>query len=71
MSYKVEEFLREDGSSPYEEWFMRLDAVAAVKITNMALTRDFKETIKKRATCDLDFSKALLHEAVDLLLDGD
>jgi len=37
----------------------------------MALTRDFKETIKKRVDCDPDFAKLLLHEAVDLLLDGD
>ena len=37
----------------------------------MALTRDFKETVKKRVECDPDFAKALLHEAVDLMLDGD
>jgi len=37
----------------------------------MALTRDFKETIKKRVECDPDFAKSLLHEAVDLMLDGD
>lgn len=37
----------------------------------MALTRDFKETIKKRVECDPDFAKSLLHEAIDLLLDGD
>jgi hypothetical protein len=33
MSYKVEEYLREDGTSPYEEWFMGLDTVVAAKIT--------------------------------------
>jgi len=37
----------------------------------MGLTRDFKETIKKRVECDPDFTKALLHEAVNLMLDGD
>ena len=37
----------------------------------MALTRDFKDTVKSRAKSDPDFSKALLHEAIDLLLDGD
>jgi len=37
----------------------------------MALTRDFKATVKKRVDCDPDFAKALLHEAVDLMLDGD
>ncbi len=37
----------------------------------MALTRKFKETVKARAQRDLDFRKALLVEAVDLLLEGD
>ncbi|GAB7026053.1 hypothetical protein [Geotalea toluenoxydans] len=37
----------------------------------MALTRDFKETIKKRAEQDPDFAKTLLNEAIELLLDGD
>jgi DNA-binding phage protein len=37
----------------------------------MGLTRDFKETVKKRVQDDPEFAKALLHEAVDLLLDGD
>ncbi len=37
----------------------------------MALTRDFKETIKKRMESDPDFAKALLGEAIDLMLDGD
>jgi putative addiction module killer protein len=37
MSYKVEEYLREDGTSPYEEWFMGLDTIAAAKITVVKL----------------------------------
>lgn len=37
MSYKVEEYLREDGTSPYEEWFMRLEALTAAKITTVKL----------------------------------
>ena len=37
----------------------------------MALTRDFKETVKKRVDGDPEFAKALLHEAVNLMLDGD
>ena len=37
MSYKVEEYLREDGTSPYEEWFMGLDTIAATKITIVKL----------------------------------
>lgn len=37
MNFKVEEYLREDGTSPYEEWFMRLDTIAAAKITTVKL----------------------------------
>ncbi len=37
MSYKVEEYLREDGASPYEDWFMGLDTMAAAKITTVKL----------------------------------
>ena len=37
MSFKVEEYLRDDGTSPYEEWFMGLDTVAAAKITIVKL----------------------------------
>lgn len=29
---KVEEYLREDGTSPYKKWFDNLDAIAAAKI---------------------------------------
>jgi len=37
----------------------------------MALTREFKETVKARAQRDPEFRKAMLVEAVDLLLEGD
>ena len=37
----------------------------------MPLTRDFKETIKARASGDKAFRAALLAEAVELLLNGD
>ena len=37
----------------------------------MPLTRDFKETIRKRARRDAAFREALLKEAVDALLSGD
>ena len=37
MAFKVEEYLREDGTSPYERWFMELDTVAAAKITIVKL----------------------------------
>lgn len=32
MTVQVVELLREDGTSPYAEWFERLDAVAAAKV---------------------------------------
>lgn len=32
MGYKVLEYLRENGTSPYAEWFMELDTSAAAKI---------------------------------------
>ncbi len=37
----------------------------------MALTRDFKETVKKRVEHDPDVAKALLQEAIDGILDGE
>ncbi|MBX9467582.1 transcriptional regulator [Rhizobium sp. WL3] len=37
----------------------------------MALTRDFKETVRDRAQADPAFRAALLSEAVELLLSGD
>jgi DNA-binding phage protein len=37
----------------------------------MALTREFKDTVKARATADPAFRAALLTEAVELLLSGD
>jgi putative addiction module killer protein len=33
MSLRVEEYIREDGSIPYLEWFETLDAQAAAKVT--------------------------------------
>jgi DNA-binding phage protein len=40
-------------------------------MVDMALTRDFKETVMKRVEHDPDFARALLREAIDLILDGD
>lgn len=37
----------------------------------MALTRDFKETVRNRAKADSAFRAALLSEAIELLLSGD
>lgn len=30
---KVQEYIREDGSNPYQQWFDSLDAIAAAKVT--------------------------------------
>jgi putative addiction module killer protein len=35
---KVQEYIKEDGTSPYEEWFNNLDHMAAAKIT-VAISR--------------------------------
>ena len=37
----------------------------------MALTKEFKETVKARAERDASFREALLSEAVNLLISGD
>ena len=37
----------------------------------MALTRDFRETIRDRAQQEPKFRKALLREAIELMLSGD
>lgn len=37
----------------------------------MALTRDFKETVKERAARDPAFAKAMLDEAATAFLDGE
>ena len=33
MALRVEEYVRPDGSSPFRQWFDRLDATAAAKVT--------------------------------------
>jgi len=40
-------------------------------IRTMALTRDFRETIRERAQQEPKFRKALLREAIELMLSGD
>jgi DNA-binding phage protein len=40
-------------------------------VNNMALTRDFKQTIQARVRRDPAFRKELLREAIDCLLVGD
>ena len=44
MHIEVREYLTEDGSSPYKEWFDSLDAQAAAKITTAKLRLELGNT---------------------------
>ena len=33
MKIRIEEYIRDDGANPYQEWFNSLDAQAAAKVT--------------------------------------
>ena len=44
MTIRVEEYLREDGSSPYRQWFDGLDARAAAKVTTAQLRIEMGNT---------------------------
>jgi putative addiction module killer protein len=44
MRLKVEEYLRSDGSSPYQEWFDRLDPQSAAKIATAKLRLELGNT---------------------------
>lgn len=33
MKVKVEQYLQEDGTSPFEKWFVKLNAIAAAKVS--------------------------------------
>ena len=37
MTFQILELLREDGTSPYAEWFDRLDAAAATKVATATI----------------------------------
>ena len=62
------EYLDPQGRSPYARWFEGLNENAE---SDMALTRDFKETILARAQRDPRFRQALFTEAIDAYLAGD
>jgi DNA-binding phage protein len=80
MSCQIKELLLADGGSPFAAWFGSLEAVAAratgptlsgsVEV-NMALTRDFKETVAARVHSDPAFAQALLDEAITLFVNGE
>ncbi len=44
MTIKVEEYLREDGSSPYKQWFDHLSSQAAAKVTVAKLRMELGNT---------------------------
>ncbi len=44
MKIRVEEYIRPDGSSPYGDWFDRLDAQAAAKVTTAKLRMELGNT---------------------------
>ena len=44
MPIRVEEYLREDGSSPYKKWFDDLDARAAAKMTTAKVRMELGNT---------------------------
>ena len=55
MLYKIEELLREDGASPFAEWFDSLEAVAAAKV-RVAVGRMEQGNLSRR---DIDHAVAL------------
>ena len=44
MPIRVEEYLREDGSSPYKKWFDDLDVQAAAKVVTAKLRMEMGNT---------------------------
>jgi DNA-binding phage protein len=66
----VREYIDTAGRSPFTKWLRALNAQAAAKVT-MPLTKDFRETIRERAQQEPRFRKALLREAIELMLSGD
>lgn len=44
MTLKVEEYLREDASNPYKQWFDSLSAQAAAKVTVAKLRMELGNT---------------------------
>jgi putative addiction module killer protein len=59
------------GTSPQRRSDGRTTGGASGRSDEMALTRDFKETVQARASRDPAFRQALLQEAVAAMLEGD
>ena len=46
MTLRIEEYIRDDGSSPYKTWFDSLDTLAAAKVTTAKLRLELGNTSK-------------------------
>lgn len=44
MNFRVEEYIRPDGASPYADWFNSLDAQAAAKVVTAKLRMELGNT---------------------------
>jgi hypothetical protein len=44
MTIKIEEYIREDESNPYQQWFCGLNAQAAAKVTVAKLRMELGNT---------------------------
>ena len=44
MKIRLEEYIRDDGANPYQEWFNGLDAQAAAKVTTAKARLDLGNT---------------------------
>jgi putative component of toxin-antitoxin plasmid stabilization module len=50
---KVQEYIREDGSSPYKKWFDKLDPMAAAKVTVAKSRLELGNTSKLNGSMEL------------------
>ena len=53
MKIKVEEYLLQDGSSPYQSWFDSLDAQAAAKVVTAKLRLELGNTSSVKWFCGI------------------
>ena len=54
-SMKVQEYIKEDGSSPYQEWFDSLDSQSAAKVTVAKSRLELQQFEIKRGTKMVNF----------------
>src|SRR5450759_5185556 len=66
MKFKVEEYLRADGSNPYKIWFDSLDAQAAAKVVTAKLRLELGNTSSVKwfagiGACVIDWGPGVPH----------